>query len=140
MRLPAEKMKMRRPHIVPLASQVVSLLEKQRELTGGGRYVFPSPRCYTGSRPMSDAALVAAMRAMGYEQSEVCAHGFRHTASTALNESGLWSADAIERQLAHAETNRIRGTYNMAQYLDERRRMMQWYADYLDGLRDGDIK
>lgn len=133
-RLPAEKMKMKRPHLVPLASQVVALLEKQREFTGNGIYVFPSPRNYTGTKPMSDAALVVAMRAMGYEQSEVSAHGFRHTASTMLNESGLWSADAIERQLAHVETNKIRGTYNMAQYIEERRRMMQWWADRVEAL------
>lgn len=133
-RLPAEKMKMKRLHLVPISEQVLAILEKQKEFTGNGVYVFPSPRNYTGTKPMSDAALVVAMRAMGYEQNEVSAHGFRHTASTMLNESGLWSADAIERQLAHVEANKIRGTYNMAQYLDERRRMMQWWADKVDGL------
>ena len=83
---------------------------------------------------MSENALVVAMRTMGYEKTEVCAHGFRHTASTMLNESQLWSPDAIERQLAHVESNKIRGTYNAAIYLDERRRMMQWWADYIDSL------
>jgi integrase len=72
---------------------------------------------------------------MGYGSDEMTVHGFRHTASTLLNESGLWSGDAIERQLAHVEKNRIRGTYNHAEYLPERRRMMQWWADYLDELR-----
>lgn len=142
-RLPAEKMKMKRPHLVPISEQVLAILEKQKEFTGNGVYVFPSPRNYTGTKPMSDAALVVAMRAMGYEQKEVSAHGFRHTASTMLNESGLWSADAIERQLAHVEANKIRGTYNMAQYLDERRRMMQWWADKVDALAAearGDMK
>ena len=142
-RLPAEKMKMKRPHLVPISEQVLAILEKQKEFTGNGVYVFPSPRNYTGTKPMSDAALVVAMRAMGYEQNEVSAHGFRHTASTMLNGSGLWSADAIERQLAHVEANKIRGTYNMAQYLDERRRMMQWWADKVDALAAeawGDMK
>lgn len=133
-RLPAEKMKMKRPHLIPLSSQVIAILRAQQEFTGKGIYVFPSPRNYTGTKVMSDAALVVAMRGMGYEQSEVSAHGFRHTASTMLNESGLWSADAIERQLAHVERNKIRGTYNMAEYLDERRLMMQWWADKVDGL------
>ena len=133
-RMPAEKMKMKRPHVVPLADQVFDLLRTQREFTGHGRYVFPSPRCYTATRVMSDAALIAAMRGMGYEQDEVCAHGFRHTASTMLNESRLWTPDAIERQLAHAERNKVRGTYNQAEYLDERRRMMPWWADRVYAL------
>ena len=135
-RISAEKMKMRRPHIVPLADQVLALLKKQKEVSGNGIYVFPSPRNFTGTRVMSDAALVVAMRAMGYEQDEVCAHGFRHTASTMLNESGLWSGDAIERQLAHMETNKIRGTYNAAEYIEERRRMMQWWADRVESLAE----
>ncbi|MDR1472387.1 MAG: tyrosine-type recombinase/integrase [Synergistaceae bacterium] len=103
--------------------------------TGHGKYVFPSVRTRSGSRPLSDIALLAALRSMGYGSDEMTVHGFRHTASTLLNESGLWSGDAIERQLAHVEKNRIRGTYNHAEYLPERRRMMQWWADYLDELR-----
>ncbi|MDR3076380.1 MAG: integrase arm-type DNA-binding domain-containing protein [Synergistaceae bacterium] len=134
-RIPAEKMKMKRPHIVPLADQAVLLLDKMRNISGHGRYIFPSARTRSGSRPLSDNAFVAALRSMGYSGEEMTAHGFRHTASTLLNESGLWSGDAIERQLAHVDRNRIRAVYNAAEYLPERRRMMQWYADYLDGLR-----
>lgn len=133
-RVPPEKMKMKRPHVVPLAKQTIALLEYIKPFSGTGRYVFPSPRSATGNKPMSENALVVAMRTMGYEKTEVCAHGFRHTASTMLNESQLWSPDAIERQLAHVESNKIRGTYNAAIYLDERRRMMQWWADYIDSL------
>lgn len=133
-RVPPEKMKMKRPHVVPLSKQSLALMEYIRPFTGNGRYVFPSPRSATGSKPMSENALVVAMRTMGYEKAEVCAHGFRHTASTMLNESQLWSPDAIERQLAHVESNKIRGTYNAAIYLDERRKMMQWWADYINRL------
>jgi integrase len=134
-RIPAEKMKMKRQHIVPLSSQCVLLLEKMRGISGHGIYIFPSARTRSGSRPLSDNALVAALRSMGYSGEEMTAHGFRHTASTLLNESGMWSGDAIERQLAHADRNKIRAVYNAAEYLPERRRMMQWWADYLDGLR-----
>lgn len=136
-RIPAEKMKMKRPHIVPLSTQVISLFEKMRDISGHGRYIFPSARTSSGSRPLSDAALVAALRSMGYSGDDMTAHGFRHTASTLLNESGLWSGDAIERQLAHTDKNKIRAVYNAAEYLPERRKMMQWYADYLDGLKKG---
>jgi integrase len=134
-RIPAEKMKMKRVHAVPLSSQAVSLFERMRDISGHGRYVFPSARTRSGSRPMSDAALVAAPRAMGYSGEEMTAHGFRHTASTLLNESGMWSADAIERQLAHIDRNSVRAVYNAAEYMPERRKMMQWWADYLDGLK-----
>lgn len=130
-RIKAEKMKMKRPHVVPLSTQVLEIIHFMQELTGKGIYVFPSPRSWTGTRPMSDMALVVAMRAMGYGQDEVCAHGFRHTASTMLNESQLFHSDAIERQLAHVEANKVRGTYNFAEYLDERRNIMQWWADMI---------
>jgi integrase len=139
-RIPAEKMKikkMKRLHIVPLSSQAVSLFEQMTDVSGRGRYVFPSARTVSGSRPLSDNALVAALRSLGYTGDEMTAHGFRHTASTLLNESGLWSPDAIERQMAHADSNRVRAVYNAAEYMPERRRMMQWWADYLDGLREG---
>ena len=133
-RLPAGKMKMRVPHIVPLARQVVALLKEIQSLTGRGRYVFPSMR--SGSRPMSDNTINASLRRMGYTKDEATAHGFRSTASTILNEMG-WNGDWIERQLAHCEKDGVRGSYNYAQYLPGRREMMQAWADLLDSLRDG---
>lgn len=132
-RIAAEKMKMKRDHVVPLGSYSLALLKALRPQTGSGRYVFPSPRSYTGSRPMCNTALNVAMRIMGYEQTDVSAHGFRHTASTMLNESGLWSPDAIERQLAHVDGNKVRETYNAAEYLEERKRMKQWWEDFVIG-------
>lgn len=136
-RLPAAKMKMRKPHLVPLSSQVVSLLCKQKALlaeyyTSLPEFVFPSER--GAGRPMSADTVRCALRSMGYEQEEMTAHGFRSMASTILNESGLWGADAIERQLAHSPLDRIRETYNYAQWMPERTKMMQWYADELDRL------
>lgn len=135
-RIPDKKMKMRRPHLVPLSRQALEIIEYIRPLTGHGQYVFPSPRNYTGTKPMSDAALVAGIRSLGYEQSEVTAHGFRHTASTMLNESQLWSPDAIEKQLAHSDEDKSRRTYNAAEYLDERRKMMQWWADSVESWKE----
>lgn len=135
-RIPGEKMKKERPHLIPLSRQVLEILEYIKPLTGHGVYVFPSPRSHTGTKPMSDAALVVALRTLGYTQEEITAHGFRHTASTLLNESQLWTPDAIEKQLAHDDDNKIRSTYNAAEYLDERRRMMQWWADSVEGWRD----
>ena len=132
-RIPAEKMKMDRAHIVPLSTQAAGILKDIQPLTGTGRYVFPSAR--TGARPMSDAALTNALRNMGYGGEEMTAHGFRSMASTRLNEMG-WNRDAIERQLAHVEGDAVRGAYNYAEHLGERRRMMQAWADYLDGLRE----
>jgi len=132
--IPAEKMKMRVPHIVPLAKQAVAALEELHPLTGSGRYVFPCNR--TKGRCMSNMTINAALRRLGYEQGEMCAHGFRAMASTMLNELG-WPQDAIERQLAHAERNKVRATYNRALLLPERRRMMQAWADYLDKLKAG---
>ncbi|MDR1510150.1 MAG: integrase arm-type DNA-binding domain-containing protein [Synergistaceae bacterium] len=136
-RIPAEKMKMKRVHVVPLSLQAEALFERMKDISGHGRYIFPSARTCSGSRPMSDNALVAALRAMGYSNEEMTAHGFRHTASTLLNESGLWNLDVIERQLAHIDSNRVRAVYNAAEYLPERRKMMQWWADYLDELKYG---
>lgn len=133
-RIPAEKMKMRDPHVVPLARQAVAILEGMVPLTGRGRYVFPSIR--STSRPISANTLNGALRRLGYGRDEMCAHGFRALASSLLNEQG-WPTDVIERQLAHAERNKVRAVYNRAQYLGERRRMMQSWADYLDGLADG---
>lgn len=131
-RIPENRMKARFTHIVPLSSQALSLLKDLQPLTERGKYVFPSER--ESSRPMSDNTLNAALRRLGYGKDDMTAHGFRATASTLLNELG-WTADAIERQLAHGDRNGIRSVYNYAQYLPERRLMMQAWADYLDHLR-----
>jgi integrase len=133
-RIPAERMKLRREHLVPLSRQAVTVLKELRPLTGSGRFVFPSMR--TTTRPMSENAITAALRRMGYEQGTMTAHGFRTTASTLLNELG-WPADAIERQLAHAERDAVRGAYNRAEFLTDRRHMMQAWADHLDLLTAG---
>lgn len=133
-RIPAGKMKMRRPHVVPLSTQALDVLKILWELTGHGRYVFPSGRTPSGNRPMSENAVLAALRSMGFEKGVMTGHGFRSTASTLLNAHG-WNKDAIERQLAHQESNSVRASYNFADYLPERREMMQWWGDYLDGLR-----
>ncbi|GGA14188.1 tyrosine-type recombinase/integrase [Dyella caseinilytica] len=135
-RIPANKMKMREPHIVPLPDQAVSTLQELQPLTGRSQYVFPGER--SRQRPMSDAAINAALRRMGFDKDTMTGHGFRAMASTRLNEMG-WSADVIERQLAHAERNKVRAAYNRAQYLTERKSMMQAWADYLDGLRAGNV-
>jgi len=130
-RIPAEKMKMRSPHIVPLSKQAIEILREVELITGHGRYVFTGVR--TSQRPMSENTVLAALRRLGYTTDEMTGHGFRSMASTLLNENG-WNRDAIERQLAHAERNNIRAAYNYAEYLPERRKMMQWWADYLDHL------
>ncbi|MBW2572776.1 MAG: tyrosine-type recombinase/integrase [Deltaproteobacteria bacterium] len=136
-RIPAEKMKMKDPHIVPLSTQAVEILKKIEPITGKGRYVFPSVR--TNLRPMSENTILAALRRMGYTKEEMTGHGFRAMASTLLHEQG-WLSDIIERQLAHAERNNVKAAYNYAQYLPERRRMMQAWADYLDKLKDSNLK
>ncbi|THB70592.1 MAG: DUF4102 domain-containing protein [Desulfovibrio sp.] len=131
-RIPAEKMKMRTQHIVPLSRQSLSVLNRLKGITGNGRYVLPSVR--SPSRPMSENTVNAALRRMGYTKEEMTGHGFRSMASTRLNEMG-WPPDVIERQLAHAERNKVRAAYNRAEHLAERREMMQAWADYLDDLR-----
>ncbi|BCH26730.1 tyrosine-type recombinase/integrase [Mesorhizobium sp. L-8-3] len=130
--IPEGRMKMRRPHRVPLSTQAVSVLTSLREISGGGSLLFPSVR--SGSRPISDNTLNAALRRMGYGKEEATAHGFRATASTLLNECGKWHPDAVERQLAHIENNDVRRAYARAEHWEERVRMMQWWADYLDEL------
>ena len=135
-RIPACKMKSRQEHLVPLARQSVAILEELRPLTGRGKYVFPSIR--SPGRPMSANTLNTALRALGYEADALTAHGFRALASTWLNEQG-WSSDVIERQLAHAERNKVRAAYNRASYLSERKTMMQAWADDLDGLKQGPV-
>jgi len=129
-RIPAERMKMKDEHIVPLSTQSIALIEQLREINGHRELVFASlvnPR-----KPISGNALLYALYRMGYH-SRSTVHGFRQTASTILNENGF-SPDAIERQLAHAERNKIRAAYNKAEYLPERRKMMQAWADYLESL------
>lgn len=134
-RIPGERMKMKAAHLVPLSAQAVAILRDLQPLTGAGRYVFPSLR--SASRPMSENTVNAALRRLGYSGDEMTGHGFRSMAATRLNEMG-WNPDAIERQLAHAESNKVREAYtHAAQYLEERTRMMQTWADYLDGLRKG---
>ncbi len=132
--IPGEKMKMRVPHIVPLSRQAVEVITGLHPLTGAGRYLFPCNRL--AGRCMSNMTINAALRRLGYDQGEMCAHGFRAMASTLLNEQN-WPRDVIERQLAHAERNKVRATYNRAQHLPERRKMMQAWADYLDALKSG---
>ncbi|WP_243049332.1 tyrosine-type recombinase/integrase [Dyella sp. RRB7] len=134
-RIPGERMKMKAAHLVPLSTQAVEVLRELHKLTGHGHYVFPGVR--TATRPMSENTVNAALRGLGYTTEQMTGHGFRSMAATRLNEMG-WNADAIERQLAHAESNKVREAYtHAAQYLDERRDMMQAWADYLDGLRAG---
>jgi integrase len=129
-------MKMRRPHRVPLARQSLAILRHLRGLTGGGRWLFPSVRTLT--RPISENTLNAALRRLGYGSEEMSTHGFRAMAATRLNEMGRWNPDAIERQLAHQEASAVRRAYTHdAEFWSERVRMMQAWADYLDGLRDG---
>lgn len=131
--IPAGRMKMRIAHVVPLAPQVVKLLTELRHWTGHGSLLFPSP--YSASRPITDVGLLNALRRLGYGREEMCIHGFRTTASTLLNEQGF-RPDVIEIQLAHKEPNAIRDAYNRAEYMAERRAMMNAWADYLDSLRN----
>ncbi len=133
--IPADKMKMRRPHRVPLSTQVMALFEQLYELTGTGKYCFPSFR--SPKRPMSENTVNAALRALGFSQEQMTAHGFRAMAATLLNETGKFNPDAIERQLAHMENNGVRRAYTRGEYWDERVTMMQFWSDELDRLRDG---
>lgn len=132
--IPAERMKMREKHFVPLSRQAVEVLSELHPLTGSGRFIFPGAR--TNGRPMSENTVNAALRRLGYTKEEMTGHGFRHMASTLLNEQG-WNRDAIERQMAHAEHNSIRAIYNYAEYMTERTKMMQAWADYLYALKAG---
>jgi integrase len=133
--IPAEKMKMRRLHRVPLARQPLAILRELQEITGNGPWLFPSVR--TLARPISENTLNAALRRLGYSSEEMCIHGFRSMASSRLNEMGRWNPDAIERQLAHQEANAVRRAYtHAAEFWPERVRMMRAWADYLDELRE----
>lgn len=136
-KIPAERMKMRRPHAVPLSRQVLRYLNELYAVTGPEGFLFPA--FHTAQRPQSENTINQAFRRMGYTVGEITAHGLRTTASTLLNESGQWSADAIERSLAHADTNAVRGIYNRGRYWDERVAMHQWWSDHLDELRAGKL-
>lgn len=131
--IPGRRMKQREAHRVPLSKQGLAILRDQQALSGNGRYVFPSIR--TPSRPMSENTINGALRRLGYGSDEMTAHGFRSTASSLLNESGLWNPDAIERALAHQDANKVRAAYHRSAYWDERVRMAQWWSDHLDALR-----
>jgi integrase len=134
--IPAAKMKMRRPHRVPLSRQSLDIIRELRKITGNGRLVFPSVR--TVLRPISENTLNAALRRLGYASEDMSTHGFRSMAATRLNELGGWNSDAIERQLAHQEANAVRRAYTHgAEFWSERVQMMQAWSDYLDGLRAG---
>jgi integrase len=133
--IPAGRMKMRRAHRVPLAPQAIALLKDLHALTGHRALLFPSVRA--ADRCMSENTINAALRRLGYGKDDMTGHGFRAAASSLLNECGKWNADAIEAQLAHVESNKIRKAYARAEYWDERVKMMAWWADYLDTLKAG---
>lgn len=148
-RIPAEQMKMKRPHLVPLSTQALQILKQLRPITGRTKFLFPGEK--NTAKPISDVALLKVLIILGFhkdshklklnkEQLEAIKqtgrtfvpHGIRGTASTILNENGKYKPDVIERQLAHIERNNVRAAYNHAEYLDERTEMMQWWGDYLD--------
>lgn len=133
-RIPASKMKMKVQHLVPLSKQAVSILREIQQTTGKGKYVFPSER--SAVRPMSENTINAALRRLGYAADEMTGHGFRSMASTLLHELGF-PHQVIERQLAHAERNKVSAAYNYAEHLPERKKMMQSWSDYLDALESG---
>ena len=132
--LPATKMKTRQPHMVPLSRQAVSILRELHQLTGCGQYVFPGR---TSSRPMSENTINAALRYMGYDSTLMTGHGFRAVARTILDEVLKFRVDIIEHQLAHAVKDANGRAYNRTSFLEDRRTMMQQWADYLDGLKAG---
>jgi len=133
--IPGEKMKMKRPHRVPLAPRAVAILRELQAITGHGKYLFPSVR--SAARCMSENTVNAALRRLGFTKDEMTGHGFRSAASSILNESGLWNADAIERQLAHVDNDSVRRAYARADFWDERVRMMAWWADRCEEMRSG---
>ena len=133
--IPAHKMKMKRPHRVPLSAPALCVLKGLRDMTGGGKYLFPSVR--SAARCMSENTVNAALRRLGFGKEDMTGHGFRSAASSMLNECGLWNADAIERQLAHVDSDSVRRAYARADFWDERVRMMAYWADRLDAMRRG---
>jgi integrase len=132
--IPKERMKMDAPHIVPLSNQAVEILRRLQKITGAGIYLFPSYHDPNGV--ISNNTVGKALTLLGYARGKMSAHGFRSMASTMLNEQQRWHPDAIERQLAHGPRDKVRGAYNYAEHLRERRKMMQAWADYLDELRE----
>ncbi|WP_411341755.1 integrase arm-type DNA-binding domain-containing protein [Sphingopyxis sp. J-6] len=133
--IPAAKTKMRKDHRVPLSRQAVALFREIHNITGPVGYVFPSIR--TRQRPMSENTINAGLRRLGYSSDEMTAHGFRAMASTLLNESGKWHPDAIERALAHGDSDKVRAAYHRGAHWQERVEMAQWWSDYLDQMRKG---
>ncbi|HFK3992036.1 TPA: tyrosine-type recombinase/integrase [Citrobacter freundii] len=131
--------KMKDEHLVPLSQQAVALLKQIKKLTGDSVFVFPSVR--TLDKPMSENTINKALRTIGYDtKTEICGHGFRTMACSALNEAELWSEDVIERQMSHQERNGVRAAYiHKARHLEARVEMMQWWSDYLDSCREGYI-
>jgi len=134
-RVPAERMKMKQPHAVPLSRQVLFILQDLRSLARSSEFLFPA--LHTTKHPISENTMNVALRRLGFEHDEMTSHGFRAMASTLLNESGLWHPDAIERALAHGEKDRVRAAYHRGAHWNERVRMAQWWSDYLDQLRVG---
>ncbi len=134
-RIPAERMKKRREHVVPLSRQSLAIFARAAALSGGGRFVFPAQG--KPSKPMSENTANAALRRMGFSAEEMSAHGFRAMASTLLNESGKWSPDAIERALSHQDSDKVRAAYHRGAHWKERVAMAQWWSDHLDLLREG---
>jgi integrase len=134
-RIPAERMKKRREHFVPLSRQSVEILQRAQTLTGDKGYVFPA--IGRRGRPLSENTFTVALRRMGFSANEMTAHGFRAMASTLLNESGKWSPDAIERALAHKDGDQVRAAYHRGAHWQERVAMAQWWSDHLDTLRNG---
>jgi len=132
--IPASKTKLRREHLIPLAPQVVTILKGLHDLTGHDRYVFPNSR--KADSPLSDMAMNMALRKMGFGPDEHCSHGFRSTFSTLARESG-WQHHVIEATLAHLQGNSVSQAYDRAQYLPDRRKLLAWWADFIDGLRVG---
>ena len=130
--IPAERMKMRKTHHVPLSRQAVSILEEMQQYSGTEGYVFP--QVYNQKKAMSENTLLYFSNRLGYAGRNTI-HGFRSVASTVLNESMKWHPDVIELQLSHQESNKVRKAYNRAEHLDERRKMMQWWSDHVDSLR-----
>jgi integrase len=135
--IPAAKLKMRRPHRIPLAPRAVTLLRELHGITGNGRFVFPSNR--SRERCMSENTINAALCRLGFTKDEMTAHGFRSAASSMLNECGMWNADAIERQLAHVDNDSVRRAYARADYWDERVRIMDWWAGRCREMEAGGI-
>ena len=131
--IPAEKMKMKRRHIIPLSRQVIEILTECQQLTGNSRFLFPNPRNF--NRPMSENGVRVALRSLGFTKEQITPHGFRAMFSTIANEYEF-NRDVIERELAHVPDNVVRGAYNHAEYLPQRVKLMQWWADWLDGLTD----